>query len=156
MSVTYNLTDWKQRWIDRLRSGELDQAEGLLKIHHDDDTFSYCCLGVLHDVVGGQWSPADICVAVDGVISTETGLLSPLMDLTGLEHEGQFRLDWVVVVDEPFAKQPVYKWVKSKRLPTEQNRYTSLARLNDAHVSFANIADIIESAPPGALFKETE
>ena len=47
----------KAKWLKALRSGEYDQTTGSL-CSVDDGAASYCCLGVLHEVVNGEdaWS----------------------------------------------------------------------------------------------------
>jgi hypothetical protein len=40
----------KAKWIEALRSGKYEQGLGYL---HSEKT--YCCLGVLHEVMGGEW-----------------------------------------------------------------------------------------------------
>lgn len=47
---------YKQQWIDALRSGTYQQANGRLRF-----ASAFCCLGVLTDLVrqehGGEWRP---------------------------------------------------------------------------------------------------
>lgn len=45
--------DLKQKWVEALRSGEYEQADGAL---HDARKNSYCCLGVLCVVVGAKFA----------------------------------------------------------------------------------------------------
>lgn len=40
----------KKRWIEALRSGEYKQGKGRLCALNEDNTYSYCCLGVLADL----------------------------------------------------------------------------------------------------------
>jgi hypothetical protein len=44
----------KAKWVAALRSGEYEQARGML---HDEQHGGYCCLGVLCKVVGAEWGP---------------------------------------------------------------------------------------------------
>ncbi len=41
----------KQKWLEALRGGNYVQASGIL----NDGNGGFCCLGVLHDVTGGNW-----------------------------------------------------------------------------------------------------
>lgn len=41
----------KKLWVDALESGEYTQGTGMLKYSYDGDNESYCCLGVLCDVL---------------------------------------------------------------------------------------------------------
>ena len=49
----------KQEWVEALRSGEYEQATGVLR-RQTDDGIKHCCLGVLCDIVkdrvNGCWS----------------------------------------------------------------------------------------------------
>ncbi len=42
----------KERWLKALRSGEYKQGQG--QLHKEDHSF--CCLGVLVDVLGAKWT----------------------------------------------------------------------------------------------------
>jgi hypothetical protein len=44
----------KTKWVEALRSGEYDQARGVL---HDRDNGGFCCLGVLCKVIGAAFGP---------------------------------------------------------------------------------------------------
>jgi hypothetical protein len=47
--------EWKQKWIEALRSGKYEQGESRLRSVED----CYCCLGVLCDLVDPNgWLPA--------------------------------------------------------------------------------------------------
>lgn len=47
----------KTKWVEALRSGEFRQTSGKL---HDQETDSYCCLGVLCKVAGAEFGTAEI------------------------------------------------------------------------------------------------
>lgn len=44
----------KQRWVQALRSGKYAQGRNVLKNRIGHDT-QYCCLGVLCELLGGEW-----------------------------------------------------------------------------------------------------
>ena len=44
----------KAKWLEALRSGKYKQGRGFLRIGEN-----FCCLGVLHDVTGGNWHTKD-------------------------------------------------------------------------------------------------
>lgn len=53
----------KQKWLEALRGGKYKQAKGVLH----SATGGFCCLGVLMDVMGSEWSEARISeTSVDG------------------------------------------------------------------------------------------
>lgn len=72
-----------QEWIDALRSGEYKQGRGQLRMGkvmgpyglQSDKEFSYCCLGVLCEIVGTEWEGND---AVYEDIKSYTTLPLPL------------------------------------------------------------------------------
>lgn len=56
----------KEKWIAALRSGEYTQAQNRLRIKNGDNSFSYCCLGVLCNIIDPDgWKDAD-CWLYDG------------------------------------------------------------------------------------------
>lgn len=82
----------KARWVAALRSGQYEQAQGMLCI---DGTF--CCLGVLCDVAGtdngaagGRWTPTD-CFTYQGE-TEETVLPEGLRWRAGIPHDDQLCL----------------------------------------------------------------
>lgn len=103
------LAEWKKKWVDALRSGKYQQAEGVLL---NEKTGAMCCLGVLREIVqpGNRESEGNT-----GGMITEA-----LAALVGL---GSVR-DWV---EETTINHPCY-----------------YSEMNDAGVTFPNIADEIE------------
>ncbi len=45
----------KKKWIEALRSRKFKQTKGVLKTELSSDKFGHCCLGVLHEIDGGNW-----------------------------------------------------------------------------------------------------
>lgn len=50
----------KSKWTTALRSGDYKQGPGALRRGG-----KYCCLGVLHDVAGGEWTQCDLSRGID-------------------------------------------------------------------------------------------
>lgn len=116
-----------QALVDALRSGDYQQTTGTLR----DDT-GHCCLGVGCDISGlGTWKeqPERGAYAYETAVDTDSGLL-PADVRTWLGFRS---------VDGRF-KSPV---------PIEGQTHSSLSGRNDAGLTFAEIADIIESEPEG-------
>jgi len=107
----------KQLWIDALRSGEYTQAEGQLRVrvHYNDGTYSYCCLGVL----------CELAVA-EGVIETST--------------DGYAGRDKILPVEVMHWADLPDAFGSFGHPDTRQD----LARSNDEGASFEEIADLIE------------
>lgn len=108
--------EMKEKWIIALRSKAYEQSPGYLKKVVTDCTFSYCCLGVLLDVVEPtHWqvdrSEHDACVAHVHRDCDEELLDREFLSIAGIHH------DWQRV----------------------------LARLNDDGYPFDGIARIIEN-----------
>ena len=108
----------KAKWVQALKSGKYNQADGFLRV--DDN---YCCLGVLCDIYHretglGEWSeisfPSVFAFAQESKIESSKVLLPKVMEWAGLE-----------------SCNPLI------------DKETSLAMLNDDHLPFECIADII-------------
>ncbi len=85
--------DIKQRWMDALRSGKYKQGRGYL---HKDDSF--CCLGVLCDVVATEID-LPVSQAADGEYrygkEKNTSMLPPeVVAYAGLEHANPILLSY--------------------------------------------------------------
>jgi hypothetical protein len=118
--ATQEQHDLRKKWVDALRSGKYKQGKGYL--HSKDDTF--CCLGVLCDVAGVPSTETGECFvySLDGGKSRSLAMLSDdIRPLVGLRNP----------------------------LGGILERSESLAVLYDDGKSFNEIADVIESAPPG-------
>ena len=46
----------RQSWVDGLRSGNYKQGTGFLRPNEEE----YCCMGVLWEVLGGEWTPTQL------------------------------------------------------------------------------------------------
>lgn len=65
----------KAKWLEKLRSGKYKQTENSLRLIEEDETFSYCCLGVLgeclidQDPINHYWNSSNYFVSKElGVI----------------------------------------------------------------------------------------
>jgi hypothetical protein len=73
-------TNWKQKWIEALRSGKYRQGQSLLSFTILDEEPQYCCLGVLRDIMGTN----------DFSYKQENTTLSSLqLSVCGLDRETQ-------------------------------------------------------------------
>lgn len=69
----------KQKWVDALRSGKYAQTQGVLCNGNgiDGEPGSFCCLGVLADILGQEWikdSSYNRSIPVYGFICSENEL----------------------------------------------------------------------------------
>lgn len=109
--------EWKAKWVEALRSGKYKQGQYKLR---DEDQF--CCLGVLCDLVDNTaWSVRDFHEAYDEVPSQRIGKVVGFKEM------------------EPY----IYDTNPDVGLSGDEGTIT-LAQLNDAGATFAEIADIIE------------
>ena len=131
------------KWIEALRSGEYTQTQKELRSIDNFQKKSYCCLGVACDLYDSKiWAPDAFPFSIvnhkvenlPNEVQTHLHLRNP---------EGTFAItyEWLSELNSDLAK----KIPRHARL--------SLANLNDSGFTFEEIADIIESNPPG-LFEE--
>lgn len=117
----------KQKWIDALRSGEYRQCSHALR---KED--SYCCLGVLADLVGGKWERPEIPLE-DGThrfVYNEYGNNEILPKSLVKEYELN---GGCVLIELPFNWNGYY-----------EGEEVSLSELNDGGADFETIARVIE------------
>jgi len=114
---------WKAKWIAALRSGDYEQCTG--RLHLKDDGF--CCLGVLCDIFNkGAWVDPTIEKPDNMVYAKKkTGDCGNVDVLPVFVYE-----DVALSTNNPLVKMYVGE--------------ETLAELNDAGLTFADIADIIE------------
>ena len=116
----------RRLWVEALRSGEYAQIAGGLR--RGDE---YCCLGVACEISDlGEWEPyPDSPDAAFAFMGMGSHLPLAVCDWLGLLNEfGSFENS-----DEPDTAD-------------------GLMAMNDTGTSFAEIADLIESAAEGLLF----
>jgi hypothetical protein len=114
----------KAKWIEALRSGEYKQAiKGLrVEIHGEERPFNYCCLGVLCDVLGTDWT--DSGGALYGV---------------PVRSNAQLDLREKTWIGDDYLSQNMLGIVR-----LSQDEQGELAKMNDRGISFADIADYID------------
>lgn len=151
------LTQEQRDWVDALRSGEYDQAEGSLAKWlsldlEDDDNYGFCCLGVACTLNPAWGLDVDTLIEYSWTDLSESDQLTPAKEYVGLQRGiGSF-----LVTEEVLDLLPEYEEFVREHGPVE----TNLALLNDGGRSqeaavevrarsFAEIADIIEREPEG-------
>lgn len=114
----------KAEWVEALRSGEYQQGRNALRRVWSSGEVSYCCLGVLCELFSrkgeGKWNEEEFLFG---------------------EPDGRCGNGSTGILPRNLAKQVGLK----DRNPILINQGKSLAELNDSHVSFAEIADLIEA-----------
>jgi hypothetical protein len=122
----------RARVVAALRSGDYAQATGALRPHRD----GFCCLGVVEDVRGAEWSTIDddafavrdVWLRVDGVTVGSSGMNETALTGPAMRWLGVVESNPNVVVD---------------------GTVTSLVDLNDDRgYPFARIADVLEAQRP--------
>ena len=84
--------EWKDKWVEALRSGEYKQGQGSLFEH--DNGGEYCCLGVLAEIMGELIKEPDMY----GQVLTPEGnkscgfLSNRQLDMVSLGREQQYIL----------------------------------------------------------------
>lgn len=113
--------DIKQQWVNALTSGEYSQTGGALAKINQDDSVSYCCLGVLCDL------------AVKAGVIDEPGQQEPDSNRLAFDYE------------EAILPVSVQEWAGVDDRGNEPNGPDlGLPSKNDAGKSFNVIAQIIE------------
>lgn len=126
----YTLEQMKEHrrlWVEALRSGKYKQGAGCLR--SEDNHF--CCLGVLCDIAGVEWS--DQAGTFGFVADGETAVHAP------------------PAAEEFVGLHSSYGFYERGR-----GIERSLMTDNDDGSSFAEIADLIESNPPGLFIDRVE
>jgi hypothetical protein len=152
----------KQAWLKALRSGEFAQGKRVLIAKDDEGLTRYCCLGVacilaMNAGVEGlelQFSYADEEIDVDDDVE-ELGIRgNTMIGVFVSQAEFPYADGTIRTLDNRDAEllpAPVREWLgvgsnnpDTEALDPSSNRRMSLAQLNDAGRTFAEIADIIE------------
>lgn len=146
--------------IPALRSGSYQQIQGVLRRTTLGCELRYCCLGVATDVaIPDAWSPNSEFGAVIDPISNviRSGYLSPAMQhFYGLTADGAFilRVDGAEATMMPTSYDTDWFGPNADAITSAYNlahhvikeikTAFSLTSMNDAGMSFADIADAIE------------
>ena len=75
----------KAKWLEALRSGEYMQVTSVL----NDGNGGFCCLGVLHEITGGQWhknSDGKLCTGSKKRKNSDSEMLDGPIFLQGLDR----------------------------------------------------------------------
>lgn len=114
--------------VEALRSGDYPQGKAKLCYKDAHGTLTWCCLGVAEKIAGVEPNFSTIpgsALFEEGFSQSTTALTDKVKHAYGFATEsGSFKND-------------------------REQRLSSLMNLNDAGVSFKEIADIIESEPKG-------
>lgn len=118
----------RQQWLDKLRSGEIQQAKGVLR----NECGGMCCLGVLLDVIApNDWGPVVTDESI-GRVHSHT-LATAEHDFIVYQQREALGLDGRIFNDRSASDTSVGHY---------------LADMNDHGKSFAEIADWIETNIP--------
>ena len=117
----------KMLWIDALRSGDYKQGRAVLRSQNDE----FCCLGVLCDLSGGEWSGTD-----QNAYSFKPASPDGLEQTSSVHYlPPQVRYD---------AELP-NSFGGCGDIILLNGNSVALASLNDSGLSFSQIADLIEN-----------
>ena len=136
----------KAEWLARLRSGTIEQGKNVLRSEDE----KYCCLGVLCEmaVEAGIIEPP-LPPTEDYTADNDTEIRGYLYaaDTEGDDEDACVDERWYM---KHYLPEAVQEWAglldKRGDLAKREINGDSLAQLNDAGMSFADIADIIEKA----------
>ena len=82
----------KIRWLEALRSGEYQQGTGRLRGTDSEGQSKFCCLGVLADLMGADWSddsdPCTLCYLDGKEVTSWGGVLEAGRPAEGLGGVG--------------------------------------------------------------------
>jgi len=149
----------RKAWVAALRSGEYKQGkQWLCTTDINDIPPEYCCLGVAVEVCMKLENGAGLTAVNNGItrqyIEASKGLIySSVLPPTVVRWLGFDRANPSLGASEVNGTQcfTVTQTVLDK-IPDTTDLRTTLPLLNDRHkLSFNDIADIIESEPPGLV-----
>ena len=130
----------KAKWIAALRSGKYKQGEGCLNDGHG----GFCCLGVLCDVQGVEWTPG-----IDyGTNKTGKKVMGIVMPADPVFPERGTYVEVGILPDEirDFVQLPTSTGLIPQDFLTDRKgNFITLTQLNDLEkLTFDQIADVIE------------
>jgi len=115
-------TDLKEKWVAALRSDKYKQGDGHLRFIDHENVTTFCCLGVLCDVMGAEW--------IDG---------RPMLGDIHLKRINVDDADGSTYDEEEYLSFGTLSSIDLLAADQEE-----LASMNDGGKSFAIIADHIE------------
>lgn len=156
-------------WLSKLESRQYKQGSGSLRNIQDE----YCCLGILCEISKlGDWEESIANTSYGGTepifryFNEESFLPSEVQEVSKIRSgSGNFQITdewWEQLPEEvkekigPYLRDQNNRSISQGRNPTPKYylpREDSLAGLNDAHIEFRVIAEVIRSNPKG-LFVE--
>lgn len=119
------LTEIQEKWLQALESGNYKQGKHLLRSSNDE----YCCLGVACELLNYNREKQETCYSYNG----RSEVLPSMKELGLYSLSGNFHIP-----------------VNYDNIP-----YYNLAALNDAGLSFKDIASMIRSNPENVFAPES-
>ncbi len=130
----------KQKWLERLRSGEIEQTSCRL----GDEDGARCCLGVLCDVAVEE-------KVIPPPILNEEGPQSDRVLIYGVDDDSnkgvlpQAVVDWAGLENScPQVEDPM---TITSRVTKDKIETNTLMQMNDEGMTFEEIAEVIENNP---------
>jgi hypothetical protein len=142
--------DTVDRWIEALESGEYQQGYGALRQDNNEGD-TYCCLGVLCDVVGVEWRPAygagneGIYRAVDTKAKRGKRSNSTLLPVTLSERLGLGSAGGYIIKEEDDRLKGKRMYIEDGASKVLGKEIGVLTALNDQRYSFKEIAAVIRA-----------
>lgn len=125
------------KWTSKLRSGELEQASGVLY----DGENGYCCLGVRERMEGVLFT---YDIDADEWVDDENLTKLPSTQRCNAWGLGRLTGDDKLKIDKYFEGTDMQDAATEFTGETIHNRATTLAKLNDEYFDFVHIADFID------------
>lgn len=134
----------RKLWVIKLKEFPEKQISNRLgKCDTDQIKGSYCCLGI-----AGLIAAPEKCIILEGYATNSLGIQYSYEDEeTGQEYIGQESDLLPKVVYKELGLRDGEGSLKEGFLASDGETYGSLAHMNDAGISWAEIADLIETRP---------
>lgn len=129
-----------REWVEELRKGDRKQARGALHVINEDGSESFCCLGVLEDILVRKGLEQRVFVAGD-----PEGIGAEKLDQYGYYgiDDSQLGNETGVLTKSAQAALGIEVGNPDVEL-ADGDGVASLAELNDEGYTFEQIADLIE------------
>ena len=147
----------KTKWLKALRSGEYTQAGTL--ICETGGQRSFCCLGVLNDISNlGEWRRGEDYVCPSGKEGAFDRFLADGGDPQSWDEEQEYLytkrenqyahdlvVEWAGLTDKDPELRVTDELANKYHLSPDPDDFTlPISQLNDFHMSFLELADLIE------------